>query len=131
MNKEDKDSSVDWTYNGKEEEWDAFDRRMTRYMRRKLDAFGEKLWLGDVGDVQAMTTTALKQHVFEVYNALSITKPKEAKQLTEKGSDFFKRSWQITWLGRQTSLMVDHIEDHAKGQAMVEVVNYGGDKKEN
>ena len=43
MNKEDKDSSVDWTYSGKEEEWDAFDRRMTRYMRNKLDAFGEKL----------------------------------------------------------------------------------------
>ena len=126
---ENKDSSVDWTYNGKEEEWDAFDRRMTRYMRHKLDAFGEKLWLGDVGDVASMQIPALKQHVLEVYNALSITKPKEAKQLTMKGSDFFKKSWQVTWLGRQSSLMVDHIEDHARGQAMVEVVNYGGDKK--
>jgi hypothetical protein len=98
-------------------------------MRYKLDAFGEKLWLGNVDDVEPMTIPALKQHVLEVYNALSITKPKEAKQLTMKGSDFFKKSWQVTWLGRQASLMVDHIEDHAKGQAMVEVVNYGGDKK--
>ena len=129
MNKEDKDSSVDWTYSGKEEEWDAFDRRMTRYMRNKLDAFGEKLWLGDVVDLGPMDITTLKKHVLEVYNALSITKPKEAKELTKKGSDFFKKSWQITWLGRQSSLMVDHIEDHAKGQALVEVVNYGGDKK--
>jgi hypothetical protein len=103
MNKEDKDSSVDWTYSGKEEEWDAFDRRMTRYMRNKLDAFGEKLWLGDVVDLGPMDITTLKKHVLEVYNALSITKPKEAKELTKKGSDFFKKSWQITWLGRQSS----------------------------
>ena len=91
MAKEDQDSSVDWTYNGKEEEWDAFDRRMTRYMRNKLDAFGEKLWLGDVKNVEQMGITSLKQHVHEVYNALSITKPKEAKELTKKGSDFFKK----------------------------------------
>ncbi len=93
MANEDKDSSVDWTYNGKEEEWDAFDRRMTRYMRYKLDAFGEKLWLGDVKDVEKMGITSLKQHVHEVYNALSITKPKEAKELTKKGSSFFKKAW--------------------------------------
>ncbi len=46
MTKEEKSSSVDWTYNGKEEEWDTFDRRMTRHMRNKLDLFGEKLWQG-------------------------------------------------------------------------------------
>ena len=31
--------------------------------------------------------------------------------------------------GKEASLMVDHIEDHAQGQAEVEVVNYSGDKK--
>ena len=129
MAKEDKDGSVDWTYSGKEEEWDAFDRRMTRYMRKKLDAFGERLWLGEVKDIDHMGIIPLKKHVHEVYNALSITNPKEAKELTKKKSDFFKKSWQVTWLGRQASLMVDHVEDHARGQAMEEVVNYGGDKK--
>ena len=102
---------------------------MTRYMRYKLDGFGEKLWLGDVKDVETMGITSLKLHVHEVYNALNITKPKETKGLTKKGSVFFKRAWQVTWLGRQASLMVDHIEDHAKGQAMVEIVNYGGIKR--
>ena len=37
------DSSVGLTYSGKEEDWDSFDRRMMRFMRKKLDCFGEKL----------------------------------------------------------------------------------------
>jgi len=61
MNKEDKDSSVDWTYSGKEEEWDGFDRRMTRYMRNKLDSFGEKLWQGQVGNVEDFNQQELWQ----------------------------------------------------------------------
>ena len=38
--KGDDDSSVGWTYGGKEEEWNSFDRRMMRFMRKKLDSFG-------------------------------------------------------------------------------------------
>ena len=129
MTKEEKSSSVDWTYNGKEEEWDTFDRRMTRHMRNKLDLFGEKLWQGQIGNVADFTSTELQEHVLSVYNSLTVTKPKEAKELWKKGSDFFKKSWHVAWLGRQANLMVDYIEDHAEGQAEVEVVNFNGDKK--
>ena len=45
--KGDDDSSVRWTYGGKEEEWNSFDRRMMRFMRKKLDSLGEKLWMGE------------------------------------------------------------------------------------
>ena len=48
--KGDDDSSVRWTYGGKEEEWNTFDRRMMRFMRKKLDSFGEKLWNGEIAD---------------------------------------------------------------------------------
>jgi hypothetical protein len=129
MNKDDKDSSVGWSYSGKEEEWDAFDRRMTRYMRNKLDSFGEKMWQGQIGNVEDFTKSELQNHVLSVYNSLRVTKPKEAKELWKKGSDFFKKSWHVAWLGRQANLMVDHIEDHADGQVVVEVVNFSGDKK--
>ena len=43
----DENSTVTWTYSGEEEEWDSFDRRMVRFMRKKLDEFGEKLWMGE------------------------------------------------------------------------------------
>jgi hypothetical protein len=129
MEKEEKDSSVGWTYSGKEEEWDSFDRRMIRRMRQKLDTFGERLWLGDVKSIEKFDRQALKDHIAAVYNALQVTKPKEAKELFVTGSNFFKKSWHITWLSRQANLMVDHVEDHAEGQAEVEVVNYSGDKK--
>ena len=129
MEKEDKDSSVGWTYSGKEEEWDSFDRRMIRRMRQKLDTFGERLWLGDVKSIEKFDKQELKDHIAAVYNALQVTKPKEAKELFVTGSNFFKKSWHITWLSRQANLMVDHVEDHAEGQAEVEVVNYSGDKK--
>ncbi len=75
------------------------------------------------------TVTELQEHVLSVYNSLIVTKPKEAKELWKKGSDFFKKSWHVAWLGRQANLMVDFIEDHAEGQAVVEIVNFNGDKK--
>ena len=41
--KEDKEeSSSKWTYDGsKEEDWDAFDRRVLRHMRKHYGLFGE------------------------------------------------------------------------------------------
>ena len=113
MEKEEKDSSVGWTDSGKEEEWDSFDRRMIRRMRQKLDTFGERLWLGDVKSIEKFDKQALKDHIAAVYNALQVTKPKEAKELFVTGSNFFKKSWHITWLSRQANLIVDHVEDHA------------------
>jgi hypothetical protein len=37
-----------WTYDGNEEEWDNFDRKMTRHMLKKYDVFGERMWLKDI-----------------------------------------------------------------------------------
>jgi hypothetical protein len=47
MSKEE-ESSKEWKYNGDEEEWDTFDRRMIRYMRKKYDQFGERLSHRDI-----------------------------------------------------------------------------------
>jgi hypothetical protein len=48
MSKTENESEKNWKYNGNEDEWDIFDRRMMRYMRRKYDLFGERLWMGEV-----------------------------------------------------------------------------------
>ncbi len=37
-----KEDSVKWTFGGNEDEWDGFDRRITRWMRKKYDSMGEK-----------------------------------------------------------------------------------------
>ena len=89
MTKDEKESSVSWKYSGKEDEWDSFDRRMVRHMRSKLDKFGERMWMGEIKELQGCDATTLKLHVAEVYNALQVTKPKEAKEMLKKGSDFF------------------------------------------
>ena len=47
MSKEE-ESDKNWKYSGDESEWDVFDRRMMRYMRKKYDEFGERMWLGQV-----------------------------------------------------------------------------------
>ena len=70
------DSSVGWTYSGKEEDWDSFDRRMMRFMRKKLDCFGEKLWMGEIVDLDKLDKKKFGDHVLEVYHALRITQPK-------------------------------------------------------
>ncbi len=76
MSKDSKDESsgVNWTYGGEEEEWDAFDRRMVRYtsMRGKLDAFGERLWKGEIEDVSKMVKPEFASYVLMVYESLRI-----------------------------------------------------------
>ena len=132
MSKETKDESsgVNWTYGGGEDEWDAFDRRMVRYMRGKLDTFGERLWKGEVDDITKLAKPEFANYVMMIYESLRIAQPKLAKELKRKGSDFYLKSWHTQWLRRQCDLMLDHIEDHAKGQAVMEIVNYNGDKKQ-
>ena len=46
MSKEDEKDTKNWKYDGCEEQWDIFDRRMMRYMRKKYDSFGERMWMG-------------------------------------------------------------------------------------
>jgi hypothetical protein len=57
-----------------------------------------------------------------IYESLRIAQSKLAKELKKNGSEFY--------LKRQCDLMMDHMEDHAKGQAIMEIVNYNGDKKQ-
>ena len=127
----DENSTVTWTYSGIEEEWDSFDRRMVRFMRKKFDDFGEKLWMGEIPVVETLThgSNEYAQYCIELYHAISINDHRHAKSLFKKGSDFWKKGWQIRWVKRQLQLMIDHIEDHAKGQVEVEIVNYEGEKR--
>ncbi len=48
MSKTENETEKNWKYNGNEDEWDIFDRRMLRYMRKKYDVFGERLWMGEL-----------------------------------------------------------------------------------
>jgi hypothetical protein len=45
---ETENDDVKWTYDGNEEELDNFDRKMTRYMLKKYDVFGERMWLENI-----------------------------------------------------------------------------------
>jgi hypothetical protein len=53
MSKEEKELN-EWKFLGIEGEWEGFDRRMVRYMRKKLDSIGVKIWLGEIGSVFGM-----------------------------------------------------------------------------
>jgi hypothetical protein len=85
---------VGWTYSGKEEDWDSFDRRMMRFMHKKLDVFGEKFWMGEIVDLAGLDKKKFGDYVMEIYKAPRITQPREAKELVKKNSEFFKKSWQ-------------------------------------
>ena len=70
MSKQEKEESIDWQYQGDEDEWDNFDRRVIRQMRKKLDTLGEKMWLGEIGSVFGMDAARYDAHCREVMNAL-------------------------------------------------------------
>jgi hypothetical protein len=72
-------SSVGWTYKGVEEDWDGFDRRMIRFMQKKLDSFGERLWMGGVPELKTLSKVKYTEYVLGVYQAIRITQPREAK----------------------------------------------------
>jgi hypothetical protein len=40
-NEKDEDDATKWFYDGKEEDWDMFDRKMIRHMIKNYDEFGE------------------------------------------------------------------------------------------
>jgi hypothetical protein len=79
--------------------------------------------MGEVPDLNTLSKEKYTEYVLGVYQEIRITQPREAKE-------FLTKSWHSQWLARQANLMVDYIEDHAQGQAEVEVVNYSGDKKQ-
>ncbi len=81
MSKKEDEDSKEWKYEGSENEWDSFDRRMIRYMRKKLDVIGEKMWLGEVGSVFAMNQGDYVAHCEEVMRAIYCMDPSEARKL--------------------------------------------------
>ena len=54
MAKEDVSDDKYWKYDGDESDWENFDRRMLRHMRKELDSIGEKMWLGEIKSVFEM-----------------------------------------------------------------------------
>jgi hypothetical protein len=127
--KAEKEESVSWTFSGNEDEWDGFDCRITRWMRKKYDSIGEKIWNGEISDIEYMGDDDLKEYCIEVLDCLMINNITLAKSM-KKEKDFWTREWQMIWMARQATLMIDYIEEHAKGQAEIEVVNYSGSKLE-
>jgi hypothetical protein len=66
----------------------------------------------------------------EVWKAIDCEDTAQARKLWDPLSGFFTYDWQVRWIERQCSLMVDYIEDHSKGQVTIEIINYAGDKGE-
>jgi hypothetical protein len=117
-----KDDSVKWSLSGNEDEWDGFDRRITRWMRKKYDSIGEKIWNGDVPDIEYLSDDDLLTHCTEVLDCIKVNNITLGKTL-KKEKEFWTREWQMIWMARQATLMIDYIEEHARGQAENEVVN--------
>ena len=127
--KEEKDDSTSWTFNGNECEWDGFDRRISRWMRKKFDSVGEMIWNGETPDIEYMSDDDLLIWCTSVLEAIKLDNVVLAKSL-KKSKEFLTREWQMTWLKRQATLLVDYIEEHARGQAELEIINYTGSKLE-
>ena len=126
MSKE--EESTNWKYSGNENEWDVFDRRMMRYMRKKYDYLGERLWLGQVEFVSdEMDPYDFLDHCEDVMKAIEISEPSDARRLRKDPDTFEDPEWQYNWMNRQYRLMADYIESHAEGQAEIEMINYDGD----
>ena len=127
MSKQEKEEFVEWKYEGNEDEWDSFDRRMIRHMRKKLDVLGTKLWLGEIGSVFSMSQYEYDTHCRDVMRAIYCMDPSEARKLKNDMNDFEDPDWQHDWLQRQYTLMMDYVESHCKGQAEIEMINYSGE----
>ena len=118
------------SYDGNEGEWNAFDRRMQRYMRRKLGVFGKNLCLGVVPDFAGLGPIEYDQYCNSVWVAIDCVDPVQARKLWDPASGFWTFAYQRMWIERQLALMVDHVEDHAKGQVEAEIINFNGNKYE-
>ena len=80
MSKEEKEFN-DLKFHGIEGEWEGFDRRMVRHMRKKLDAVGVKIWLGEIESIFGMDQTSYSNHCAEVMRAIYCNDPSEARKL--------------------------------------------------
>ena len=90
MSKEkDEEEATKWFYDGKEEDWNTFDRRMIRYMVKQYDEFGEKLWLGTVPDFEGMNLQEYGQYCTEVWRAIDCKDSTKASKLWRPESGFW------------------------------------------
>jgi hypothetical protein len=130
MSKED-ESEKRWKYNGGEDEWEVFDRRMQRYMRKKYDRLGERMWLGQVEVVSDdMDPYDYLDYCSEVMKAIEVLDSSEARRLRRDLNIFEDPGWQYNWMDRQLMLMRDYVEAHAERQAEIEMINYDGDLRD-
>jgi hypothetical protein len=127
MAKEDESNDKHWKYDGDESDWENFDRRMLRHMRKELDSIGEKMWLGEMKSVFDMDQNEFVKHCEEVMRSITFTDPSEARKLKKDPGEFEDADYQYEWMRRQFTLMADFIEAHCKGQAEIEIMNYTGD----
>ena len=130
MPEKDKDDekTSKWTYDGsKEEEWDSFDRRIMRYVRKHYGIFGEGLWMGTHPNIDLLEGEALTEYIEKVWEAIEIKDDSKAWRLWDGSTGFWRKSWHKTWRDRQTMLIKDYIEEHSKGAVEMEVVDYDGD----
>ncbi len=59
-----------WTYDGSEDEWTSFDRRMQRHTRKKLGQFGESIWFGTVPKFLSLGPYEYQEYCNEVWKAI-------------------------------------------------------------
>ena len=123
-------SNKNWSYDGNEDEWNTFDRRLQRYMRKKLGVLGENLWLGTVPDFATLSSLEYDVYCNGVWMAIDCNDSVQARKLWDPTSGFWTYAYQRMWVERQLSLMIDYVEEHAKGQVEAEIINFNGNKYE-
>ncbi len=89
MSKEDEKDTKNWKYDDCEEQWDIFDRRMMRYMRKKYDSFGERMWMGEIEIVNdEMDPYDFLDYCEEVMKAIEVLDPSETRRLRKDRNTF-------------------------------------------
>ena len=74
-------------------------------MRKKLDAVGVKIWLGEIESIFGMDQTRCKSHCAEVMRAIYCNDPSEARKLkNDVSGEFEDPDWQHDWLEREETL---------------------------
>ena len=106
--KDEKDSKS-WSYDGSEDDWDTFDRKMTRYMSKKYDTLGEKIWLGTIPDIAFIDEQEYIDYCTEVWHAVNANDSALAWKLWTQDVGFWEKQWQDNWARRQLKLMRDYV----------------------
>ena len=82
-------TNKNWSYDGSEDDWNIFDRRMQRYMRKELGVFGENLWMGNIPDITTLRPLEYDQYCMEVWKAIDCTDSTAARKLWDPVSGFW------------------------------------------